>query len=49
LRRGRAHASTAGDENAAIDAGNIVIVRHGWADTAALSDDFVALCNRSLR
>ena len=49
LRRGRAHAATAGDENAAIDAGNIVIVRHGWADTAALPEDFVALCNRALR
>jgi 5'-nucleotidase len=49
LRRGRGHASTAGDENAAIDAGNIVIVRHGWANAAALPDAFVALCNRALR
>jgi 5'-nucleotidase len=49
LRRGRAHASTAGDENAALDAGNIVIVRHGWAQAAALPQDFVALCNRALR
>jgi 5'-nucleotidase len=49
LRRGRIHASTAGDENAALDAGNIVIVRHGWADTAALPEDLVALCNRALR
>jgi 5'-nucleotidase len=30
LRRGRAHASSAGDENDAIGAGNIVVVRHGW-------------------
>jgi len=49
LRRGRAHASTGGDENAAIDAGNIVIVRHGWAETAALPEDLIALCNRALR
>ena len=49
LRRGRAHASTAGDENAAIADGNIVIVRHGWAETAALPGDLVALCNRALR
>jgi 5'-nucleotidase len=48
LRRGRIHASIAGDENAAIDAGNIVIVRHGWADTTALPEDLVALCNRAL-
>jgi 5'-nucleotidase len=49
LRRGRAHASIAGDENAAIDAGNIVIVRHGWAETAALPENITALCNRALR
>jgi len=49
LRRGRAHASSAGDENAAIDAGNIVIVRHGWTKTDALSEDFIASCNRALR
>ena len=49
LRRGRAHASTAGDENAVIDAGNIVIVRHGWTKTDALSEDFIASCNRALR
>jgi 5'-nucleotidase len=49
LRRGRAHASAAGDENAAIDAGNIVIVRHGWAETAALPEGLVAAWNRTLR
>lgn len=49
LRRGRTHASTAGDENAAINAGNIVIMRHGWAETAVLPEDFVASCNRALR
>jgi len=49
LRRGRAHTSAAGDENAAIDAGNIVIVRHGWSDTAVLPDDLVAAWNRALR
>ena len=49
LRRGRAHASSAGDENAVIDAGNIVIVRHGWTKTDALSEDFIASCNRALR
>jgi 5'-nucleotidase len=49
LRRGRAHASTAGDENAVIDAGNIVIVRHGWTKTDALPEDFIASCNRALR
>ena len=49
LRRGRAHASSAGDENAGIDTGNIVIVRHGWTKTDALSEDFIASCNRALR
>ena len=49
LRRGRAHSSAAGDENAAIDAGNIVVVRHGWAETAALPEDLVASWNRTLR
>jgi broad specificity polyphosphatase/5'/3'-nucleotidase SurE len=49
LRRGRAHTSAVGDENAAIDAGNIVIVRHGWAETAALRQDLVASWNRALR
>ena len=49
LRRGRTHASSAGDENAVIDAGNIVIVRHGWTKTDALSEDFIASCNRALR
>ena len=49
LRRGRAHASSAGDENAGIDAGNIVIVRHGWTKTDALPEDFIASCNRALR
>jgi 5'-nucleotidase len=48
LRRGRAHASIAGDENAAIDADNIVVVRHGWAETAALPEDLVASWNRAL-
>jgi 5'-nucleotidase len=49
LRRGRAHASAAGDENNAIDAGNIVVVRHGWAETVALAEDLVASWNRALR
>ena len=49
LRRGRAHASSAGDENAAIDAGNIVVVRHGWAETTVLPEDLVACWNRALR
>jgi len=49
LRRGRAYSSAAGDENAAIDAGNIVVVRHGWAETAALRGDLVASWNRALR
>ena len=49
LRRGRAHASAAGDENAGIDAGDIVIVRHGWTKTDALPEDFIASCNRALR
>jgi len=49
LRRGRAHASAAGDENAGIDTGNIVIVRHGWMKTDALPEDFIASCNRALR
>lgn len=49
LRRGRAHAATAGDENAAIDAGNTVVMRHGWADAAALPEGLVASWNRALR
>jgi 5'-nucleotidase len=49
LRRGRSHGSQAGDENAAIDAGNIVIVRHAWADAAALPEGLVDAWNRSLR
>ncbi|MEP6998497.1 MAG: 5'/3'-nucleotidase SurE, partial [Betaproteobacteria bacterium] len=49
LRRGRARASAAGDENDAIDAGKIVIVRHGWAETAALPDEVVDAWNRALR
>jgi 5'-nucleotidase len=49
LRRGRAHASAAGDENAGIDAGNIVIVRHGWAEPAALPEGLVDSWNRALR
>jgi 5'-nucleotidase len=49
LRRGRAHTSAAGDENDAIRAGNIVVVRHGWAETAVLPEDLVAGWNRALR
>jgi len=49
LRRGRAHSSHAGDENTAIDAGNIVIVRHAWADAAQLPEDLVDSWNRGLR
>ena len=49
LRRGRAYGSHAGDENTAIDAGNIVIVRHAWADAAALPEGLVDSWNRSLR
>ncbi|HEY2863792.1 MAG TPA: 5'/3'-nucleotidase SurE [Casimicrobiaceae bacterium] len=49
LRRGRAHTSVRGDENAAIDAGKIVIVRHGWAESAALGRDLIDSWNRSLR
>jgi 5'-nucleotidase len=49
LRRGRAHTSAAGDESAAIDAGNIVVVRHGWVETTVLPEDLVACWNRALR
>lgn len=49
LRRGRAHASVRGDENAAIGAGKIVIVRHGWAESAALGPDLIDSWNRALR
>jgi 5'-nucleotidase len=49
LRRGRAHASAASDENAAIDTGNVVIVRHGWAEPARLGDGLVDSWNRALR
>lgn len=49
LRRGRAHTSVAGDENAAIDAGNVVIVRHGWAEPARLREGLVNSWNRALR
>jgi 5'-nucleotidase len=48
LRRGRVHASAAGDENTALDAGNIVVVRHGWAETASLPKGLVASWNRAL-
>jgi 5'-nucleotidase len=49
LRRGRAHTSAAGDENDAIGAGNIVVARHAWAETAVLPEDLVACWNRALR
>lgn len=48
LRRGRAYTSSAGDENAAIDAGNIAIVRHGWSDATVLPDSVVDAWNRAL-
>ena len=41
--------SAAGDENDAIGAGNIVVARHGWAETAVLPEDLVACWNRALR
>lgn len=49
LRRGRAHSSDAGDENSAIDAGNIVIVRHGWSATSGLPEELFDSWNRRLR
>jgi 5'-nucleotidase len=48
LRRGRAHASAPGDENAVIDAGNIVVARHRWAATAALDEALIESWNRTL-
>jgi len=45
--RGRAHASTPGDENAHIDAGRATVSRLGWAGGTALDDAFVAALNAS--
>jgi 5'-nucleotidase len=47
LRRRCAYVSTPGDENAAIDAGNIVIARHCWAQTTALPEPLVDSWNRT--
>lgn len=47
LRRGRTYVSISGDENAAIDAGNIVIARHGWTQTAALPESLIDSWNRT--
>lgn len=49
LRRGRARVSAAGDENSVIDAGNIVVARHCWTETAALSEHLVDAWNNALR
>lgn len=49
LRRGRADASASGDENAVIDAGNIVVTRHRWAVTATLDEALIDSWNRTLR
>lgn len=49
LLRGRAHASASGDENAVIDAGNIVVARHRWAATATLDEALIDSWNRTLR
>lgn len=48
LRRGRANASVAGDENAAIDAGSIAVVRHRWSDASPLAESLVETWNRAL-
>ena len=48
LRRGRAYASSAGDENAALAAGSIAIVRHRWPDAAPLSAELIASWQRAL-
>ena len=49
LRRGRAHTAATGDENAALDAGHIVVTRHGWPATQRLPEALVASWNRALR
>lgn len=48
LRRGRPHTHHRGDENSAIDAGNIVIVQHGWTATSGLPERLVDTWNRAL-
>jgi 5'-nucleotidase len=49
LRRGRAMTSSAGDENAAIGAGSIAIVRHRWSEASPLVESLVESWNRALR
>jgi 5'-nucleotidase len=49
LRRGRPGAARPGDENAALQAGNVVIARHAWACKAPLAGDLVAGWSTALR
>ena len=48
LQRGRAHAASVGDENAALDAGSIAIVRHRWPDAAPLPNELILSWQRAL-
>jgi 5'-nucleotidase len=41
LRRGRAGVARPGDENAALQAGNVVVARHAWACNAPLDADLL--------
>ncbi|MGH8712552.1 MAG: 5'/3'-nucleotidase SurE [Casimicrobiaceae bacterium] len=49
LRRGRANASSAGDENAALEAGSIAVVRHRWSEASPLAESLLDAWNRALR
>lgn len=48
LRRGRPGTSMPGDENAAIEGGNIAVVRHAWHRDAPVSQALVEHWNRAI-
>jgi 5'-nucleotidase len=48
LLRGRPGTSTAGDENDALNAGAVAIVRHSWQEHAPLSETLVERWNRAI-
>ncbi|HEY1325707.1 MAG TPA: 5'/3'-nucleotidase SurE [Casimicrobiaceae bacterium] len=48
LRRGRPGTTTRGDENAAVDAGSIALVRHAWHCEAPVSELLVEHWNRAI-
>ena len=49
LRRGRARNTAPGDENAALDAGNIVIACHAWTERQQLPENVRSSWNRAPR